>query len=98
MLKGIPCILSPELLKTLMEMGHGNELVFADGNFPPADYGRHLVRLDGHGIPSLLEAILTFFPLDSFVEKPVTLMEVSPESGVEVPIWYEYRKIGVVME
>lgn len=98
MLKGIPCILSPELLKILMEMGHGDELVLADGNFPSANYGRRLVRLDGHGVPPLLEAVLTFFPLDTFVEKPVTLMEVSPESGVEVPIWDEYSKIVEKLE
>jgi len=48
MLKGIPAILSPELLKVLMEMGHGDELVIADGNFPSATYAQRLIRCDGH--------------------------------------------------
>jgi len=63
MLKGIPCILSPELLKTLMEMGHGNELVLADSSFPSANYGRRLVRLDGYGVSPLMELSSPFFLL-----------------------------------
>ena len=62
MLKNIPSILSPDLLKILMEMGHGDEIVIADSNFPAASIARHtvsrkLIRLDGHGIPAVLEAI-----------------------------------------
>ena len=68
MLKGIPSILSPELLKILMEMGHGDEIILADGNFPAASCAQRLVRCDGHGVPELLDAILKFFPLDTFVE------------------------------
>lgn len=78
MLKGIPSILAPELLKILMEMGHGDELVLADGNFPAAGNARRLIRCDGHGVPELLAAILQFFPLDQFVERPAGLMEVVP--------------------
>ena len=92
MLKGIPPILSPELLKILMEMGHGDDLVIGDGNYPAASSARHLVRLDGHGVCELLDAILTFFPLDTFVEAPVTLMK--PVDGTaDVPIWKSYREI-----
>ena len=92
MLKKIPKILSPELVKILMEMGHGDEIVIADGNFPAASNARNLVRADGHNIPELLEAILELFPLDIY-EKPVYLMAVTPGDTVETPIWDEYKKI-----
>ena len=94
MLKGIPEILSPELLKTLMEMGHTDEIVISDGNFPAMTYSQRVVRADGHGVPELLDAILTLFPLDPYGdEAPVSLMEVVPGDPVETPIWEEYRKV-----
>lgn len=93
MLKNIPNILSPDLLKVLMEMGHGNEIVLADGNFPAASVAQRLIRLDGHGIPEILEAILHFFPLDTYVEFPAGLMAVTPGDPVKPVIWDEYRKI-----
>ncbi len=93
MLKGIPSILPPELLKILMEMGHGDEIVISDGNFPAASYSQRLVRCDGHGVPELLEAILKFFPLDPYVEAPVALMQVVPGDTVETPIWDVYKDI-----
>jgi len=93
MLKGIPSILSPELLKIIMEMGHGDEIVIADGNFPAASMAQRLVRCDGHGVPEILDAILQLFPLDTYVEHPVALMEVVPGDPVEPVIWDEYHKI-----
>jgi L-fucose mutarotase len=93
MLKSIPPILSPELLKILMEMGHGDELVLADGNFPAAGVARRLVRSDGHGVPELLEAVLRLFPLDIYVEKPVALMAVVPGDTTKPTIWEQYRTI-----
>lgn len=93
MLKNIPSILSPELLKVMMEMGHGDTIVIADGNFPGAALGRRVVRLDGHGACELLDAMLRFFPLDTYVDAPVTLMEVVPGDSVETPIWDEYARI-----
>jgi len=95
MLKGIPNILSPELLKILMEMGHGDTLVIGDGNFPHASVaGDHpLVRLDGHGVCEILDAILTLMPLDTYVEEPVALMEVMPGDDVATPIWDDYARI-----
>ncbi len=93
MLKNIPSILSPDLLKILMEMGHGDELVIADGNFPAASIAQRLVRLDGHGVCKVLEAILKFFPLDLYVEKPVGLMEVVPGDNIKPVIWESYDKI-----
>ncbi len=93
MLKGISPLLSPELLKVLCEMGHGDTIVIADGNFPAASVGRgaHVIRADGLGVPELLRAILPLFPLDAYVEHPVSLMQVVPGDPVKTPIWEEYR-------
>lgn len=95
MLKGIPKILSPELLKVLCEMGHSDRLVIADGNFPSESMGKDavVIRADGHGVPELLDAILQVFPLDTYVDKPVNLMEVMPGDTAETPIWDTYREI-----
>lgn len=95
MLKGIPSILSPELLKILMEMGHGDTICIGDGNFPHASMseGHKLVRLDGHGVPEILDAILSLFPLDTFVEAPVGLMQPVDPNEPEPPIWKVYKEI-----
>jgi L-fucose mutarotase len=74
-------------------MGHGDELVIGDGNFPAAAMGRPIVRADGHNTPELLDAILKFFPLDQYDEAPVALMAVVPGDDVETPIWNEYRAV-----
>lgn len=94
MLKNISPLLSPDLLKILAEMGHGDEIVIGDGNFPAASMGKRCVRCDGHDVPALLEAILQLFPLDTFVEAPVALMEVVPGSMAgEPPIWSRFRAV-----
>lgn len=95
MLKGIPAILSPELLKVLCEMGHSDTIVIADGNFPAETIGKNsiVIRADGHGIPEIMEAILKVFPLDTYVENPVSLMQVMLGDTVETPIWDVYKKI-----
>ena len=95
MLKGIPKILSPELLKVLCEMGHSDRIVIGDGNFPAESVGKNckVVRCDGHGVPELLDAILQLMPLDSYVEKPVSLMEVMPGDTTKTPIWDTYKEI-----
>ena len=93
MLKGIPSILSPELLMVLMEMGHGDEIVIADGNFPAASIAQRLIRCDGHDVPEILEAVLKFLPLDIYVEKPAALMSVVPGDKTKPTIWKEYKKI-----
>lgn len=95
MLKGIPKIISPELLKVLCEMGHGDTLVLGDGNFPAESMGKDgiVIRCDGHGVPELLDAILQLMPLDTYVEYPVKLMEVVPGDNVETPIWDTYKGI-----
>ena len=93
MLKGIPNILSPELLKILMEMGHGDELVIADGNFPAASHAQRLVRCDGQEVPPILNAVLQFFPLDTFVDQAVSIMAVVPGDNYSPDIWPEYESI-----
>lgn len=93
MLKNIPSIISPELLKILHEMGHSDEIVIGDGNFPAASNAKRLIRADGHGVPELLDAILQLLPLDTYVDAPVMLMQVTPGDDVDPVIWKDYRKI-----
>lgn len=95
MLKGIPAILSPELLCALSQMGHGDELIIADGNFPCQSVGKDsiVIRADGHGVPEILDAILQLFPLDTYTEKPVGLMEIVKGDNVETPIWEKYNEL-----
>ena len=97
MLKGIPKLLSPELLKVLCEMGHSDRIVIGDGNFPAETMGKNakVIRYDGQDIPALLDAILAVFPLDTYVDTPVSLMELMDrdKGRVETPIWDEYKAI-----
>ncbi len=100
MLKGIPSILPPDLLKVLMEMGHGDELVIGDGNFPAARIAKvaqaPLLRCDGHSVPAVLEALMQLFPLDQYVPQPVFLMELTPQDRDRLPSpkrWEEYEGI-----
>lgn len=93
MLKNIPAIISPKLIKILMEMGHGDEIVFADGNFPAAMNAQRLVRCDGHIVTELLEAILPFFPLDTYSDTPVGLMKVVVGDNIIPVIWEDYKSV-----
>ncbi|OZU88040.1 fucose isomerase [Virgibacillus indicus] len=93
MLKKIPQSLSPELVKVLMEMGHSDEIVIGDGNFPGASHADNLVRCDGLMIPELLESILELLPLDTYTECPVTLMEVVKGDSYKPEIWDTYKEI-----
>ena len=98
MLLNVPSILSPALLKVLSEMGHGDRLCIGDGNFPGASMGKAknavFLRADGHGVPALLDAILSVIPLDAYVEHPVLLMETMDcDKDLEIPIWDEYKSI-----
>ena len=99
-LKGVPSIINPTLLSVLARMGHGDELVLADANFPSASVAKTTtlgaeVRVDGSGIPELLTAIMKLFPLDP-VAKNTVFMAMMPEhvaAGWKTPIWAEYTKI-----
>lgn len=95
MLKNIPAILSPEMLKVLCEMGHSDRIVIADANLPAESLGKNAIvlRADGHGAVEILDAVLSLFPLDTYVEHPVTLMQVTPGDPIKTPIWGEYKKI-----
>ncbi|MBL8579098.1 MAG: ribose ABC transporter [Mesorhizobium sp.] len=85
MLLGISPLISPELLKILAEMGHGDEIVLGDRNFPAATVANRLVRLDGHGIIPVLSAILTLFPVDDFEPDPAMGMAVIDGDGTLAP-------------
>lgn len=96
MLKGISPVISPDLLKALAEMGHGDELVIADGNFPCHSVGKNsiVIRADGHGVPEILDAVLNLIPLDTYTQKPVALMEVVKGDTCGTPeIWSTYEDI-----
>ena len=89
MLKGIPASITPELMKVLMEMGHGDELILADANFPALSLAKVHLRCDGVKIPELFSAILKFFPLDSMTKYPAALMELG-KGDPNPPNWPEY--------
>ncbi|MDR3220156.1 MAG: L-fucose mutarotase [Dysgonamonadaceae bacterium] len=91
MLKGINPLISPELLKILSEMGHGDEIVFGDSNFPAAALAQRLVRADGLSITGLLEAILPLFPLDYAVDYAAVSMEY--RSSKEPVVWSQYKAL-----
>jgi L-fucose mutarotase len=93
MLKRISPMLSPDLLYLIAQMGHGDELVLADANFPSVAMAQRLVRADGHGLPPLLKAILELFPLDSFVEKPAAVMRRVDQPDQAAPIWTDFQEL-----
>lgn len=98
MLKNIPPILSPELLKVLCEMGHSDRICISDGNFPGAAMAKAknaiFLRADGHGVPEILDAILQVFPLDTYVEQPAILMaKMERDKDLEIPVWDTYKAI-----
>ena len=91
MLKNVPKIISPELLKILCEMGHGDEIVIADANFPAETNGKRVVRADGLKDPELLDAILELIPLDTYAKENMLLMETT--NGDPTPeIWAVYKE------
>ena len=96
MLKNVPKLLSPELLKILCEMGHGDEIVIGDANFPSANYGQRVIRADGIGGEALLDAILTVIPLDTYADENLMLMALVPsdEGKVNPVIWDKYKAIA----
>ena len=92
MLRNIPACISPDLMHALMSMGHGDEIVLADADFPAVTYSKKLIGADGLEICTLLEAILPFFPLDGFVDKPVITMDCS-EWGDEPVSYGKFRAV-----
>ena len=93
MLKNIKLCISPELIKTMMEMGHSDTLIIADGNFPAYTYAKKVIRADGFKIAEILEAVLHYFPLDSDIGNDSVKVMQNPTGVEEPPVWTEYRKI-----
>ena len=93
MLKGISPLLSPDLLHVLSSMGHGDELVLADANFPAATHGIRLVRTPGIAAPALLDAILDLLPLDDFVEHAALTMQVVGDATAVPPVVAEFDAV-----
>ena len=93
MLKNIPKIIPPDLLKILCEMGHGDEIVIADGNFPAASVGQRVVYMCGNGGCEVLKAVLELIPLDTY-QKPLYLMAKTQGDDTPTQIWDEYREIA----
>ena len=96
MLKNIPKIVSPELLKTLAEMGHGDEIVIADGNFPAETFGKRVIRADGISGTAMLDAVLSLLPLDTYSDPNFILMKLMEcdEGKIEPIIWRDYAAIA----
>lgn len=92
MLYHIPSILSPELVKTMMEMGHGDEITFGDANYPLDAHGSKVIRADGLLIPDLLKAVMELMPLDHYNDWQYTLANVVGDDPVP-PVWATYDEI-----
>ena len=93
MLKNVPKIISPELLKVLSEMGHGDEIVIADANFPAENYGKRCIRADGLGGVQMLDAILKLIPLDTYADENFLLMQTVGDDPTPT-IWAEYYAVA----
>ena len=96
MLKNIPKIISPELLKILSEMGHSDEIVIADANFPSESIGKRVIRADGISGCAMLSAVLKLIPLDTYADPNMILMRLSEcdVGKINPVIWQEYAKIA----
>jgi L-fucose mutarotase len=93
MLKGIDPLLSPELLATLRAMGHGDEIALVDGNYPGLEHARRLIRLDGHGVARVLDAILSVLPIDDFVPQAIFRATVRQDRDAVDPVHAEMIEV-----
>lgn len=98
MLKGIDPLLGPDLLHLIAAMGHGDELVIADANFPAASVARRLVRLDGVDVSRALAAILTLVPLDQYVDKPAAVMAVVNAPAATPETYADFARVIAAAE
>ena len=92
MLKGISPLISPELLKILASMGHGDEIVLSDAHFPAETFNNRVIRADGLRVPELLRAILPLFELDAYVEHPLVMMSAVPGDTLDPAVEEAYLK------
>jgi len=93
MLIGISPLLSADLLAALYRMGHGDEIVLADANFPGETYGQRVLHADGLKIPDLLDAILPLFALDTYVESPLIMMSAVSGDQLDPSVEVAYRRV-----
>lgn len=93
MLKGIPAIIPPELLKILAQMGHGDEIVLSDAHFPAYSMNSNVVRVDAVNSSTLMEAILKLMELDQYVEKPVIMMEPVPGDEIDPDLMKDCKAV-----
>ena len=93
MLRGLNPMLSPELLYILRALGHGDDVVIADANFPAESMGQQVVRLDGLSATDVLEAVLSVLPLDNFVDDPATTMQVVDDPEATPPVVAAFQEI-----
>jgi L-fucose mutarotase len=93
MLKNLDPLLTPDLLQVLRAMGHGDEIVLVDANYPAESAGPEVVRLDGIEATRVLDAVLSVMPLDDFVPEACWRMEVVGAAEGEQPIFEEFRAI-----
>ena len=91
MLKGISSLISPELLKTLAEMGHGDEIVISDAHFPAHTFNAKVIRADGIAADKLLAGIIPLFELDAYAT-PVVMMQAVPGDELDPEVEAAYRK------
>ena len=98
MLKGLDPVLGPELLSTLREMGHGDDIVIVDTNYPAAASGLPIIRLDGIPAPRVLDAVLSVMPLDDFVPEAAWRMQMVGDPSGEQPIFDEFRAVIAARE
>ncbi len=94
MLKGISPVVSPDLLKILAEMGHGDEIVISDAHFPAHAFGKDcaaVLRANGVAADRLLSGILPLFELDAYVDAPVVMMAPVPGDALDPEIEKKYR-------
>ena len=93
MLKGLDPLLSADLLHVLRAMGHGDELVIVDANFPATSMGRRVVRMDGVSATRALEAVLSVMPLDDFVDAPCARMQVVDDPDAVPEVCQQFQEV-----
>lgn len=98
MLKNVDPLLNADLLYILAAMGHGDEIAIVDANFPAESMGERVVHLNGVDATQVLEAVLTVFPLDDFVEQPAAVMEVVGDPSEEPEAVTDFKTIAAAAE
>lgn len=93
MLKGIDPLLSPDLLRVLRAMGHGDEIAIVDGNYPALEHGRRIIRADGLDLIPVLDAVLQVLPVDDFVPQAIFRSSVKGDPALSDPVHGEIEAV-----